>query len=288
MYYHKIINLNFHFNGAILHIREIKEEVVTVSEGHLIAHLGQFSFNLDTIITMWITMGILIIASFLATRKLSVIPTKLQAVAEGIMGAFVGLTESMIGKNGRKHIPLLATLFLFILTANLLGQLPWRLYHLKTGELASPTNDLNTTAALAVFVLIFYLYKGIKAKGLSYFKHYVQPVWFMTPFNIMEDFTRPLTLAIRLFANILAGEILIMVLAAIIASVLTPEGVQSFVQNIFGGILPSGFVYNTGLFLGSLLPLPVMFFELFVAFIQALVFTLLASAYIQGATAKSH
>ena len=92
---------------------------------HLVAHIGQFSVNVDTVVTMWITMGILIVFAILATRKLSVIPTKLQAVAEGIIGAFVGLTESMIGKTGKKHIPLLATLFLFILTANLIGQLPW-------------------------------------------------------------------------------------------------------------------------------------------------------------------
>ena len=86
-----------------------------MSEGHLIAHLGQFSVNVDTVITMWITMGILIVFALLATSKMSLIPTKLQAVAEGIMGAFVGLTDSMIGKNGRKHIPLLATLFLLYL-----------------------------------------------------------------------------------------------------------------------------------------------------------------------------
>ena len=140
-----------------------------MSEGHLIAQLGQFSINLDTVITMWITMGILIVFALLATRKMSIIPNKLQAVAEGILGVFVNLTDSMIGKNGRKHVPLLASLFLFILTANLLGQLPWRLYHLKTGELASPTNDINMTAAMAIMVLIYYIYQGVRIKGPKYF-----------------------------------------------------------------------------------------------------------------------
>ena len=65
-----------------------------MSEGHWIAHLGQFNVNVDTVVTMWITMGILIVFAFLATRKMSIIPTKLQAVAEGILGAFVGLTSS--------------------------------------------------------------------------------------------------------------------------------------------------------------------------------------------------
>lgn len=163
-----------------------------MSEGHWIAHLGQFNVNVDTVVTMWITMGILIVFAFLATRKMSIIPTKLQAVAEGILGAFVGLTDSMIGKNGRKHIPLLATLFLFILTANLLGQLPWRLYHLKTGELASPTNDINMTAAMAIMVLIYYVYQGVKVKGLKYFLHEFSAVGIiMALIELLEMVVRP-------------------------------------------------------------------------------------------------
>lgn len=219
-----------------------------MSEGHLIAHLGQFSVNADTIITMWITMGILILFALVSTRKLSLVPTKLQAVAEGIMGAFVGLTDSMIGKNGRKHIPLLATLFLFILTANLIGQLPWRLYHLKTGELASPTNDLNMTAAMAIMVLIYYVYQGVKVKGFKYFLHEFSAVGIiMALIELLEMVVRPFSLALRLFANILAGELLV--------------------------------VTFVGLF-AYFLPLPFMLFEVFVAFVQALVFMLLSTAYI--------
>ncbi len=219
-----------------------------MSEGHWIAQLGQFSFNVDTIITMWITMGILIVFAIIATRKMSIIPTKLQAVAEGIVGAFVGLTDSMIGKNGRKHVPLLATLFLFILTANLLGQLPWRLYHLKTGELASPTNDINMTAAMAIMVLIYYVYQGVRVKGPKYFLHEFSLVGIiMALIELLEMVIRPFSLALRLFANILAGELLIVTFVGLCA---------------------------------YLLPLPFMLFEVFVAFVQALVFMLLSTAYI--------
>ncbi len=219
-----------------------------MSEGHLIAQLGQYSINLDTVITMWITMGILIVFALLATRKMSIIPNKLQAVAEGILGVFVNLTDSMIGKNGRKHVPLLASLFLFILTANLLGQLPWRLYHLKTGELASPTNDINMTAAMAIMVLVYYVYQGVRIKGPKYFLHEFSFVGIiMALVELLEMVVRPFSLALRLFANILAGELLIVTFVGLCA---------------------------------YLLPLPFMLFEVFVAFIQALVFMLLSTAYI--------
>lgn len=215
---------------------------------HLIAHIGQFSVNVDTVVTMWITMGILIVFAFFATRKMSIIPNKLQAVAEGILGVFVGLTDSMIGKKGRQHVPLLASLFLFILTANLLGQLPWRLYHLKTGELASPTNDINMTAAMAIMVLIYYVYQGVKVKGPKYFLHEFSFIGIiMALVEVLEMVVRPFSLALRLFANILAGELLIVTFVGLCA---------------------------------YFLPLPFMFFEVFVAFIQALVFMLLSTAYI--------
>ena len=262
-------------------------------------HIGQhwtvnilgMSVHMDTLITLWITMAIIIFFALLAVGNIKLIPSKIQAVFENIVTIFSSLTKDM-GQEGKKHTPILIALFLFIITGNLIGQLPWKILNFipaikaTHGEFASPTNDINVTAALAIIVLVYYIISGVKIKGLAYFKHYFKPVWFMTPFNMLEDIVRPLTLALRLFANILAGEILIMVLAGLIASLLDPIAINTFCQNTLGGILPSSWVYNLGLFLGSLLPLPIMFFELFVAFIQALVFTLLTSAYISGAVAK--
>lgn len=222
---------------------------------HWIEHVGDFSFNMDTLITAWIAMLTIILLSLLVTRNLNRVPDAIQALAEMIMEFIEGIAVDQIGKKGIKHVPLIASLFLFILTANLLGQLPWKLYHLSQGELASPTNDINVTAALAVIVTIYYLGAGISQKGLKYFKHYFEPVWFMAPINFLEDFTRPLSLALRLFANILAGEIIIMVLI-----------------NIFP----------------LFLPIPIMLFELFVAFIQAFIFAVLSASYIAAVTSESH
>ena len=266
-------------------------------EFHIGAHwtvniLG-LNVHMDTLITLWLVMAIIIFFAAAAVGKINIVPTKLQAVFESIVKIFSSLTENL-GSEGKRHTPLLMTLFLLIITSNLIGQIPWKVLNfipaIKNlhGEFASPTNDINVTAALAIIVLVYYIANGVRLKGIGYFKHYFQPVWFMTPFNMLEDVVRPLTLALRLFANILAGEILIMVLGGLIASLLDPAQISVFCQNTLGGILPSTWVYNISLFLGSLLPLPIMFFELFVAFVQALVFTLLTNAYIQGAVAKHH
>ncbi len=252
---------------------------------HYIAKLFGLDVHMDTLISMWLAMAFILFFAMLASCRLNIIPNKLQAIFEQIVTIFVDLTKNM-GKNQGSTALVLMCIFLLIIISNLMGQLPWKLIHLNQGEFASPTNDINMTAALAVFVLFFYLYKGIKAKGLNYFKHYVQPVWFMTPFNILEDFTRPLTLALRLFANIFAGEVLVVLFGCLIGAVISPDTIASALNlhNAASGTI----LYDFTLFLGSLLALPVMFFELFVAFIQALVFTLLTNAYVSNAVSESH
>ena len=219
-------------------------------EGHLTAALGQMTVNVDTLVTMYIAMGVLLVFAFIASRKLTIIPSKLQMVTEYILTFFTSITGSMIGDKAesKKHVPLLATLFIFIVTANLMGQLPWRLIHLKTGELASPTNDINLTAAMAVIVLVYYLYCGIRKKGLRYFLHSFNPIDIVIAIvELLEIVIRPFTLALRLFANILAGELLVVAFVGIFA---------------------------------YFLPLPIMFFEVFVGFVQALVFMMLSTAYV--------
>lgn len=224
--------------------------------GHWIAQVGNYSFNMDTLVTMWCAMGFLIVFALIATRKLTLVPSKLQAFVESLMGFFWGLVDSMIGHEGRKHIPLVASLFLFIVTANLMGQLPLRLIHLKHGELASATNDINLTAAMAVIVLIYYVSAGFKKKKLKFLLHEFSFVGIILLFvELLEMVTRPLTLALRLFGNILAGEILVSALLGMCA---------------------------------YLLPLPIMFFEVLVSCVQALVFMMLTIVYISSAVSEEH
>ena len=119
-------------------------------------------------------------------------------------------------------------------------------------------------------LVTYFIVSGVKVKGIGYFKHYFQPIWFMTPFNMLEDVVRPLTLALRLFANILAGHLIIMVLMALIFIITISMGAVVGGVTAVVSILFSIFMYCL---------------ELLVAFIQAYVFTLLSAIYF-GMAAK--
>lgn len=210
------------------------------------------SFNMDTVITMWSSMLLLIILALLTTRHLDMVPGKLQLFGENIVKYFNNIAKASMGNDeAQKHIAIILTLFMFILTANLVGQLPLKLIHLSTGELASPNNDINMTAAMAIVVSIYYIFYGVKRNGFRFFfKGFSIDGIIITLVDTLELFVRPFSLALRLFANILAGELLVATFISLCAVVL---------------------------------PLPFMLFELFVALIQALVFTLLSTTYISMA-----
>lgn len=217
---------------------------------HILGH--GVSFNMDTILTMWFSMLLLIVLAFITTRKLEMVPNKLQLAGEGIVKYFNDIAKSSMGNDeAQKHIAIILTLFMFILTANLVGQLPLKLIHLANGELASPNNDINMTAAMAIVVSIYYIFYGVKRNGFRFFfKGFSVDGIIITLVDTLELFVRPFSLALRLFANILAGELLVATFISLCAVVL---------------------------------PLPFMLFELFVALIQALVFTLLSTTYISMA-----
>jgi F-type H+-transporting ATPase subunit a len=132
---------------------------------------------------------------------------------------------------------------------------PWKLIELPEGELAAPTNDINTTAALALTVSVTYFWAGLSRKGLRYFERYVQPFPVMLPLLVLEDFTKPLSLSFRLFGNILADELVVAVLVLLVPLIV---------------------------------PLPLMVLGLFASAIQALIFATLAASYIGEAMEDHH
>ena len=215
---------------------------------HWHTNLFGLTVNMDTVLIAWLAMVIILVISGIISVGFRRIPGKFQAFAEMVYGALESIPVSQIGKEGKNYTPVIGSLFLFILTCNLVGQLPWKLFHLPEGEFASPTNDINLTAALAILAVIYYICAGIKKKGfLGYFKEFIPPMGLL---EILDLLTRPLSLSLRLFANILAGEVIIMVMIGIFA--------------VF-------------------LPIPFMLFEVFIAFIQAFIFAVLTASYIAGA-----
>lgn len=210
---------------------------------HVVSMLFGMSVNWDTIFTTWLSALIVFLIVFAATRGRAMVPSGVQNVVEMVFEFLFGQFRANVGKNYRKVSTVLLTLFMFILTANQIGLLPTE--HLT----ASPTNDLNTTLGLAIASsLLIHLYY-IKNKGFSHWiKHFFEPIAPFVVLNLIEEISKPITLAMRLFGNILAGEILL---------------------EILNNLAP------------WLVPIVWIAFSLFVGVIQAYIFTTLVSVYMK-------
>ncbi|MEH1883331.1 MULTISPECIES: F0F1 ATP synthase subunit A [unclassified Nostoc] len=219
---------------------------------HFYWQLGNLKIHGQVFLTSWFVISILVVASIAATRNAQRIPQGIQNLMEYALEFIRDLAKNQLGeKEYRPWVPFIGTLFLFIFVSNWSGALiPWKLIKLPSGELAAPTNDINTTVALALLTSLAYFYAGFSKRGLGYFKKYIEPTPILLPIAILEDFTKPLSLSFRLFGNILADELVVAVLVLL---------VPLFV------------------------PLPVMALGLFTSAIQALVFATLAGAYIHEA-----
>jgi len=169
---------------------------------------GFFSLN-ATIVFSWLIMMILIAGSYLATRKLSSGPdiSPWQNILESVVNYIRGQIKDVSQQKPWPYLPFIGTLYLFIAFANLLAFLPG--YN-------PPTGSLSTTAALAICVFFAVPYFGIRQAGVKgYLSHYVRPVVFMLPFNIISEFSRTLALAVRLFGNMMSGTLIIAVLLTV-------------------------------------------------------------------------
>ena len=166
--------------------------------------------------TQWLTALIVFIIVFAASRGRSLVPNGIQNAVEMVIEPLCSQFERNMGSHYKKVVYFLLTLFLFIFVANEMGLLPTA--HLT----ASPTNDVNTTLGLALTGTLCIHFVYIRNRGFGkWLKHFFEP---MPPFviiNIVEELSRPVTLAMRLFGNILAGEILLEILYAL-APVLVP------------------------------------------------------------------
>ncbi len=214
----------------------------------------------------WVLFGMSVLVivglsmfAIMSTRKLEMIPrTRLQTSVELLVSSLNNLAVDTIGPGGEKYTPFIGTVFVYIVTANVLGLIP---------GLYSPTSNLSIIAPVALTVFVMYNYYGIRKVGVvRYLKHLAgEPIWLaplMFPIHMISELARPFSLSIRLFGNIFGEDTILLVLAGM-TYVLIPYVVA----------IPTQF--------------PIMPLALLTAFIQALVFTILTTVYISLAVSES-
>ncbi|MDQ6664829.1 MAG: F0F1 ATP synthase subunit A [Acidobacteriota bacterium] len=204
-------------------------------------------------IVMQLLVALVIVVLFAILKaRLSVDrPGKLQHIFEIVYEFLNGETHDNVGSEGRKYLPLFGSLFIFILIANLIGVIP---------GLESPTQVVYVPAGLAMIAFFYYNWMGIRANGLGkYLAHFAGPIWWMAPLmipiEIISHLARPLSLTIRLFANMYAGEKVTMV------------------------FLSLTYLIAPAVFMGL---------HVFVGLLQAYIFALLTMIYVGGAVAHEH
>lgn len=214
---------------------------------HKLAHFAGLTFHLDTLIMTWLTMAIIILLAVVATRNLKMKPQGWQNFLEMVVDALLEQIDANMGPRGRKLAPLVITLFLFLVVGNELGLIP---------GFTSPTSDLNTTLGLALMIVVLVHILGVVNKGpVRYFKHFFEPYVPFVIINIIEELAKPITLSFRLFGNILAGEILLLIL---------------------------------GMLVPYVVPTAWLAFSVFVGVVQAFIFTMLSISYLSNSLADNH
>ncbi len=212
--------------------------------------LGMSETSADAVAYTWLIMVLLLMLSFLAARRVAVVPRALQNFMEVVVGGIENMIVETMGEHGRAYFPLVATVGLFVLISNLVGLIP---------GFFPPTANINTTAACAVVVFISTHVVGVRQHGIRYIKHFCGPIIWLAPvmffIEVIGHLSRPLSLTLRLFGNMNGHELVLI---------------------IFFGLAP------------FLVPLPMMLMGVLVSFIQAFVFMLLTMIYISGSLEEAH
>jgi F-type H+-transporting ATPase subunit a len=217
--------------------------------------------------SLWMLISLGVIAAFMlvSTSNMSIVPGRMQAAVESIYGFIGDMMHENIGPEGKRYIPLVFSLFIFVLAANLLGLIPW------VGAFTA-TSHIAVTFGLAALVFVIVLIVGFAKHGLHFFSLFVPHgvpwyiSWFVVIIEFMSFLSRPFTLAIRLFANMTAGHVLMKVFGGFVVSLGAAGGLVALTS-----ILPM----ITNVALTAL--------ELLIAVVQAYVFALLTSIYLNDA-----
>jgi F-type H+-transporting ATPase subunit a len=213
--------------------------------------LGDFAHHNPHVIYSWFVMLVLIVLMGLGARGVSMIPGKAQNFLELIIDTMEDFTVDVTGEHGRPYFPILATVFIYIFTCNLIGLMP---------GLLPPTANLNTTLSCAIPVFIMTHIIGFRTHGFPYVKQFTGPIWWLAPLMIVLEsighLARVMSLSIRLFGNMMGKELVLGILFML-----------------------------AGAFFA---PLPMLLLGLLVCFIQAFVFYLLSTMYFTLALEEAH
>ena len=182
---------------------------------HKMWEFAGMQFHADTLTMTWITMAAVLAVVVGCTRSISIIPSGAQNFVEMLIEPILAQIDSSIGKKGQRVVPVVVTVFLFVLFANMLGIFP---------AMMSPTADINTTLGLALMIIALVHIYGLADKGLKYILHFFQPNPFFVLLHVMDNLSRPLTMSFRLFGIIVAHEILVMVFLMLVPFVV-PSGI---------------------------------------------------------------
>ncbi|HBC45528.1 MAG TPA: ATP synthase F0 subunit A [candidate division Zixibacteria bacterium] len=204
---------------------------------------------------VWLILGLL---AYFAFRKRALVPTPIQNFMEWVVESLSNMITGILGERGKKFVPFIGTLFVYIFAMNLFGLIP---------GMFSPTSKLNTTLALAICVFLYVQFTGLRSFGILGYMHHLAGSpkstieWCLVPLNlplhIIGELARPVSLSLRLFGNITGEDMLLAIFATLGVSIL------SF----------------THLPVGIPLQLPFIFLAILTSFVQALVFTLLTTIY---------
>ena len=233
--------------------------------------LGDLDISFTTS-AMWMVIGVLLLIGFLAlaTSKMTTVPTRLQSLAEIWYGFIAGIVKDVNHAPGKPFVPLVFSLFSFIFIANLIGMFP---YFLTT------TSHIVVTGFMALFTISLVIVVGVIKKGFGFLKIFVPSgvpfvlLLIVTPIEIISFLSRPISLGMRLFANMLGGHVALKVFAGFVPSLAVA----------LGGI---------GMLMGGVLVMPLIVgvtaLEFLVAFLQAYVFAMLTCVYLNDALGEAH
>lgn len=218
----------------------------------------------QTTITLFFTTIVLILLAYFLTRKISKRPGKIQVLLEKVITMLYNMVEDTMGKHNLKFAPYIGTIFVSSIFGSVIGM---------TQIFRSSTADLSVTMAWALVTTGMVWYQNIKHQGLGpWLKGFTEPIFIMTPMNVISEIASPLSLAFRHFGNVAGGGVLTTLIYAALA----------LLSNAILGWIP-GVIGEIPFFQAGLPALLSVYFDLFSGFVQALVFSLLTMVYVAGA-----